>query len=123
VLPGLATGLVIALGAAFWGARRRIEFSAEGIESTLILFGLPLGKSTRLGPKSAPAFAVSPDAGPVRHVLIAAPSGPVSVVADRDSAERLVSRAAPSAAPERAELPLATSARYRGPDRPARLRS
>jgi hypothetical protein len=125
---------VIALGTAFWGMRRRIELSADGIDSTLVLFGVPLGKPARLGPTPAPVYAVSPDEGSVRHVLIAAPSGPASLVADRESAERLVSRATQSAASERApmgasvgapaaELPLATSARYRGPDRPARLRS
>lgn len=124
VLPGLAATVVIALGAFFWGVRRRVEVSGDGIDASLVLFGVPLGKATRLAP-IAPAFAVSPDDGPVRHVLLATPSGPVSMIADRDGAERLVSRAPQSAPPERlqAELPLATSARYRGPDRPARLRS
>ncbi len=124
-LPGLAAGLTIALGAVFWGMRRRIELSAGGIEASVTLFGVPLGKTRRLGPTTAPAFAVSPDDGPIRHVLLATPSGPVSVIADPEGAERFVSRAAEAAASERpeAELPLATSARYRGPDRPARLRS
>jgi hypothetical protein len=124
-LPILAACATIALGAVFWGMRRRIELSERGIDSGLVLFGVPLGKVIRLGPRVAQAFAVAPDDGPVRHVLFATPSGPVSVIADPEGAEQLVSHTERTTASERppAELPLATSARYRGPDRPARLRS
>ena len=125
VLPVLAACLTITLGAVFWGMRRRIVLSERGIDSGLVLFGFPLGKVIRLGPRAAQAFAVAPDDGPVRHVLFATSSGPFSVIADPEAAAKLVSRAGRVAASERpqAELPLATSARYRGPDRPARLRS
>jgi hypothetical protein len=124
-LPFLAASFVIALGAVFWGMRRRIELSASGLDAGLVLFGVPFGKPARLGPAFACAFAVAPDDGPIRHVLFATASGPLSVVADPEGAGRIVSRAERQMASERAQadLPLATSARYRGPDRPARLRS
>jgi hypothetical protein len=124
-LPVLAACFAIVLGAILFGVRRRIELSPAGIDATTLLYGFPIGSRTRLASGVARAFAVSPDGGPARHVLFATTSGPASIAAHSEGAGWLVARMlqpAPSK-PAPAARPLATSARYRGPDRPARLRS
>jgi len=124
-LPVLAACFAVVLGAILFGTRRRIELSSAGIDATTLLYGFPIGSRTRLASGVARAFAVAPDRGPSRHVLFAATSGPASVAAHPEGADWLVARIlhpAPSK-PAPPARPLATSARYRGPDRPARLRS
>ena len=125
VLPVLAACFGIVLGTILFGMRRRIEHSSGDIDGTLLLYGIPIGQKTRLGSGVTRAFAVAPDRGPARHVLFATPSGPTSVAAPSEGADALVwpiLHPAPSKPPA-VERPRATSARYRGPDRPARLRS
>jgi hypothetical protein len=124
-LPVLAACFAIVLGAILFGVRRRIEFSAAGLDAMTLLYGFPVGQKTRLASGVLRAFAVAPDRGPARHVLFATTSGPVSLTADPEGADWLVSRVrhpAPSKPPV-APRSRPTSARYRGPDRPARLRS
>ena len=124
-LPVLAACFAIVLGAILLGVRRRVEFSAAGVDVMTLLYGFPVGPKTRVASGVARAFAVAPDRGPVRHVLFATSSGPVSLTADAEGADWLVARVvhpAPSKPPV-APRSRPTSARYRGPDRPARLRS
>jgi hypothetical protein len=125
VLPVLAACFAIVLGTILFGMRRRIELLSGDIDGTLLLYGFPIGQKTRLASGATRAFAVAPDLAAARHVLFATPSGPTSVAVPSEAADALVSRIlrpAPSK-PAAVERPLATSARYRGPDRPARLRS
>lgn len=127
-LTGLSAAFVLALGVYLSGIRRRVEASENGIRTMRVFFGSVLGKPNELGPAAARAFAVTPTGAFVRHVVFATRSGPISLPADTEGAERLTARIlAPevSDVPEalEPELPLVTSARYRGPDRPARLRS
>jgi hypothetical protein len=125
-LAGIAAMLPLAVGSMLLGLRRRVEVSRRGIESTSVLFGMPLKRRVLASAAPSRVFGVSPDGGPVRHLLFATAGGPLSVAADDESVLRLVAPADELAAAEaprqRAELG-ATSGRYRGPDRPARLRS
>jgi hypothetical protein len=125
MLPVLAAGLTVVIGAVLLGIRRRIELGASGIASTTVVFGVASSKRGVLGPAAKRAFGVAPDRGPVRHVIFATASGPLSVAADPDTAARLSAQLerAPTNQALPVELPLATSARYSSPDRPARLRS
>jgi hypothetical protein len=124
-LPVLAAGLTVVIGAVLLGIRRRIELGESGIASTTVVFGFAWSGSAVLGPPAARAFGVAPDRGPVRHVLFATSSGPLSVAADPDTARELAAHLEKATTNQAlpAELPLATSARYSSPDRPARLRS
>jgi hypothetical protein len=124
-LPVLAACFAIVLGAILFGVKRRIELSPAGIDATTLLYGVPIGARTRLASGVARAFAVAPDGGPARHVLFATTSGPASIAAHSEGADWLVARILHPAQskPPAAPRPVATSARYRGPDRPARLRS
>jgi hypothetical protein len=124
-LPLLAACFAVALGGILFGLRRRIELSSSGVEGSMLLYGISLGPKTRIASGVTRAFAVAPDRGPARHVLFAASTGPASVAAYSEGADWLVERTLNRAAskPTPVERPLATSARYRGPDRPARLRS
>lgn len=124
-LPGLAAGFAVALGAILFGLRRRIELSASGVDGSVLLYGIALGPKTSIASGVTRAFAVSPDRGPARHVLFATATGPASVAAHSEGVDWLVERTLhrPASKLTPVERPLATSARYRGPDRPARLRS
>jgi hypothetical protein len=113
MLPVLAAGLTVVIGAVLLGIRRRIELGANGIASTTVVFGYASSRRSVLGPAAVKAFGVAPDRGAVRHVLFATSSGPLSVAADPDSARVLsarLERARTNQTPP-AELPLATSAR------------
>jgi hypothetical protein len=124
-LTGLSAAFALALGVYFAGIRRRVELAGGSIRATPVFFGSVVGKPNELAPAPTAAFAVTPNGGFVRHVVFATPRGPISLPTDAEGADRLAAPALGPAASERAEpeLPLVTSARYRGPDRPARLRS
>ncbi|HEX6764465.1 MAG TPA: hypothetical protein VF103_03285 [Polyangiaceae bacterium] len=125
VLPGLSASIGIALGTLLFGIRRRLERSGHGIVASLVLFGVTLGKKASLTPAPRRVFGVAPIAGPVRHALFSTSDGPFALSSDARGVARLALPAVESDPPEAAsaELGLATSPRYRGPDRPARLRS
>jgi hypothetical protein len=125
-LAGIAAMLPLAVGSMLLGLRRRVEVSRRGIESTSVLFGMQLKRRVLSSFAPSRVFGVSPDGGPVRHLLFATAGGPLSVAADYESVRRLVVAAdelAAADAPRPRAALGATSARYRGPDRPARLRS
>ncbi|HEX6765810.1 MAG TPA: hypothetical protein VF103_10045, partial [Polyangiaceae bacterium] len=115
-LAGIAAMFPLAVGSMLLGLRRRVEVSRHGIESTSVLFGMPLKRRVLAGVAPSRVFGVSPDGGPVRHLLFATAGGSLSVAADDESIRRLVSPADEPATRDgpraRAELG-ATSARYR----------
>jgi hypothetical protein len=124
VLTALSAAIGLALGAAFFGLRRRTTLSGDRLRATITWYGRPVGDETDLGAVAPRAFGVTPDGAFVRHVLFVSAGGPISLVADAESAERLTARAADPSPPERLSPPRATtSPRYSRPDRPARLRS
>ncbi|HEX6276541.1 MAG TPA: hypothetical protein VFZ53_26045 [Polyangiaceae bacterium] len=123
-LTALSSLVGIALGALFFGLRRRVTSTGGRLRTSLVLFGTSLGNERELGPAVRRAFAVAPDASFARHVLFPTNRGPLSIPADPEGAERLAARALePSLGERAAPAARVTSARYRSPDRPARLRS
>jgi hypothetical protein len=124
VLTGLSSFVGIGLGTLFFGLRRRVKTSGGRLLSTFVFYGTRVGKEMELGPARARAFAVTPDSGFVRHVVFATATGPRAFAADPEGAERLATGGIEPALAERVASPArVTSARYRSPDRPARLRS
>jgi hypothetical protein len=85
VLPALSVVAVLAVGFWLLGLRERLVVDSTGVTRDRLLFGRPMGPRQHFPGAISGIFPVSPEPGPILHVLVGTQEGAVAFPADSDT--------------------------------------